>query len=113
MNASFVCAESDCGCWSFASGDMKDAAGSYIREIAVQPGVAHNVVIGGFDHKLNFLDLNRPDNPYVQRLDMQAVIGSVKWAPFNASQLTHSDAAQFYSNASELTSCFALFCLCL
>jgi hypothetical protein len=65
---------------------MKDAAGSYTREIAVQPGMPSNVVIGGFDRKLNFLDLNRPENPYVQRIDMQSVIGSIKWSPFNASQ---------------------------
>lgn len=67
-------------------GDMKDACTSYIREIAVQPETATNVVIGGFDQKLNFLDLNRPDNPYVQRLDMESVIGSIKWAPFHGRQ---------------------------
>lgn len=65
---------------------MKGASGSYIREIAVQKGSANNIVIGGFDHKLNFLDLNRHESPYVQRLDMQGVIGSIKWAPFTHSQ---------------------------
>lgn len=64
---------------------MKDASGSYIREIAVQPGSANNIVVGGFDQKLNFLDLNKPDHPYVQRLDLQSVIGSIKWSPFNGS----------------------------
>lgn len=67
---------------------MKDACTSYIREIAVQPETANNVVIGGFDQTLNFLDLNRPDNPYVQRLDMESVIGSIKWAPFHGRQLS-------------------------
>ena len=65
---------------------MKDACASYIREVAVQPNAANHVAMGGFDRKLNFLDLHRPDNPYVQRLGMQSVIGSVKWAPFHNSQ---------------------------
>ena len=79
-------------------GDMKDACTSYIREIAVQPETANNIAIGGFDQKLNILDLNRPDNPYVQRLDMQSVIGSVKWAPFHgrAYVSTGLDEGKFY-----------------
>jgi len=79
-------------------GIMKDACGSYIREIGVKPGSANNIVLGGFDQKLNFLDLNRPDNPYVQRLDMQSVIGSVKWAPFqnNAYVSCGLDEGKFY-----------------
>ena len=67
---------------------MKDAAASYIREVAVQPGTANSVAMGGFDQKLNLLDLNRPDAPYVQRLDMQGTIGSVKWAEFHDGQFT-------------------------
>jgi len=65
---------------------MKDAGASYIREVAVQPGTANNIAMGGFDQKLNILDLNRPDAPYIQRMDMQGVIGSVKWAPFHGRQ---------------------------
>lgn len=65
---------------------MANAGGSYIREVAVQSSVPSNIAFGGFDNTLNFLDLNRPDNPYVQRLNMEATIGSVKWAPFNTSQ---------------------------
>ncbi len=65
---------------------MKSACGSYIREIAVQPGTASSVVIGGFDQHLNFLDLNRADTPYVQRLDLQGAIGSIKWCPYNNSE---------------------------
>lgn len=66
-------------------GDMKSASSSYIREIAINPQAANQVSIGGFDNILSILDLNRPDSPYVQRLDMQSVIGSVKWSPFNQS----------------------------
>lgn len=82
----------------FCAGDLKDACTSYIREIAVQPDTANNIAIGGFDHKLNLLDLNRPDNPYVQRLDLQSVIGSVKWAPFHSRAYvsTGLDEGQFY-----------------
>jgi hypothetical protein len=59
---------------------------SYIREIAVKPSSASEVAIGGFDNKLNFLDLNRPDSPYVQRIDLHSVIGSVKWATFQSGE---------------------------
>lgn len=69
---------------------MPQASNSYIREIAVNPnqGAANNVAVGGFDGKLNFLDFNKPDCPYVQRLDMQSTIGSVKWSPFFGGQLS-------------------------
>ena len=60
---------------------LNNASGSYIREIALSPYDQGKVVIGGFDHKLNFMDLNRSDSPYLQRLDLQEIIGSIKWSP--------------------------------
>jgi hypothetical protein len=68
------------------AGEIKNASDSYIREIAVQPHSPSSVAVGGFDRKLTLLDLNRPDSPFVQRLDMEGVIGSVKWAPAQQSQ---------------------------
>jgi hypothetical protein len=73
--------------FSLYSGDLKNACNTYIREIALQPGTSSSIVIGGFDQNLNFLDLNKKDSPYVQRLDMQGAISSVKWCPFNNSKL--------------------------
>lgn len=61
-------------------GDMTQASNSYIREMAINPLSANKVAIGGFDGKLNFLDLSRPDCPYVERLDMQSSISSAKWS---------------------------------
>lgn len=83
---------------SVSTGDMKDVCKSYIREIAVQPQTVNKVVLGGFDQKLNFLDLNRPDVLFTQRLDMQGIIGSVKWAPFHggAYASTALDDGKFY-----------------
>jgi hypothetical protein len=80
------------------TGDMKGVCKSYIREIAVQPQTVNSVVLGGFDQKLNFLDLNRPDIVFTQRLDMQGIIGSVKWAPFHGSAYvsTALDDGKFY-----------------
>lgn len=82
-------------------GNMQDACSSYIREIAVQPDNASNIAIGGFDAKLIFIDLIRPDNPYVQRLHMLSSIGSVKWAPFHGGQ--HQPAALLCSHSATIT----------
>lgn len=70
----------------FCAGDLAGISDSYIREIAANPSSVSEVAIGGFDNKLNFLDLNRPDSLYMQRVDLQSVIGSVKWAPFQSSE---------------------------
>lgn len=67
---------------------MPDASQSYIREIAVKPDSPNQAVFGGFDQKLNFVDLSRPDAPYIQRLNLQGVIGNVKWAPFHNASYT-------------------------
>ena len=67
------------------TGDMKDVCRSYIREVAVHPDCTSQVALGGFDHQLSLLDLNRPDTPFVQRLNMQGVISSVKWSPLFTS----------------------------
>jgi hypothetical protein len=77
---------------------MPNVCKSYIREIAVQPGSINNIVLGGFDQKLNFLDLNRPDAIFTQRLDMQGIIGSIKWAPFHEGAYVSAalDDGKFY-----------------
>lgn len=61
---------------------MSKAAGSYIREVAVNPYQPNQIAIGGYDFHLQLIDLNQPTTPYMQRINMSAVIGSVKWAPF-------------------------------
>jgi hypothetical protein len=63
---------------------MPGAAGSYIREIGVNPYSSNQIAIGGYDYHLQLLDLNQPKTPYVQRINMSAVIGSIKWAPFQS-----------------------------
>jgi len=80
------------------TGNIRDVCQSYIREIAVQPGTINSVALGGFDQKLNFLDLNRPDAVFTQRLDMQGIIGSVKWAPFHGGSYVSCalDDGKFY-----------------
>jgi hypothetical protein len=75
-----------CYHFHFVLGDLKNACNTYIREMAIQPGTSSSIVIGGYDQNLNFLDLNKRDSPYVQRLDMQGAISSVKWCPFNNSK---------------------------
>jgi hypothetical protein len=79
-------------------GDMKEASGSYIRELAVHPSASHNIALGGFDEKLNILDLNRHENPYIQRLDLQGVIGTIKWMEINNTHCISCclDEGKFY-----------------
>ena len=58
----------------------KDISGSFIRETGLNPKNPTVIAIGGFDQKLNIMDLNQLSTPYLQRLDLQSTIGSVKWS---------------------------------
>lgn len=95
------------------AGGMAQASNSYIREVAISPLAANNLVLGGFDDKLNFLDLNRPDCPYVRRLDMQSAISSVKWSPFLQGQAGRRPAAAAKAVHSRPTLSLILSCVCL
>ena len=60
---------------------ISGAASSYVREIAIHPYSRNNVVFGGFDQQLTWMDLERPEAPFLHRVNVPgSVIGSVKWS---------------------------------
>ena len=80
------------------AGAMVQGSGADLREIALNPNSPSVLAVGGYDHKLNIIDLNRPDAPFLQQVDLQGVIGSLRWSPANGGAYLSAtlDEGKFY-----------------